>query len=280
MTVEPPAPATDPSHATPVAPVPAPVSSVSLDLQAVAQISAAAIKASQDSLDQIKWVFSIGSLLITGLVAVLGFLGFQNIRNVSKSVRDEARKRVDEELAAAKITISVATQLAVRSQAALRLAFLAERWAEDEGNKTACYRKAISAIRDVRSAAETLDDPSTLSWTHSFEAYCLGATKQYQDAISEQLIAMQLAIMDEPLDHYNAACYYALLGNGEAAASQLRVAIENGGERFRTYAKNDLDFLRVRDETRVVDLLGPRHALSPMEAPEKAPPPIPVPKPN
>jgi hypothetical protein len=61
--------------------------------------------------------------------------------------------------------MQLATQIAVRTQAALRLVFLAEKWAETEGNQQGCYQKAITAIREVRAAAVTLQDLDTQAWT-------------------------------------------------------------------------------------------------------------------
>lgn len=130
-------------------------------MQAVAQVSAAAIKSSQDAVDQVKWVFSVASIVVTGLLGVLAFLGFQNMRSVAESAREEARRRVDEEIAAAQKIISLATQVVVRPAAALRLVSLAEKWAETTGIQRSCFKLAITVIRDVRSAADGLKDETT-----------------------------------------------------------------------------------------------------------------------
>jgi hypothetical protein len=111
---------------------------------------------------------------------------------------------------------------------------------------------------------------------HTFEAYCLRALKRYSEAVEEQLISMQLVTVDEPLDHYNLACYYALVGNASAAGAQLKLTIEGGGERFKTYAKNDADFTAVRDQREITEILGPPEAINPTSAPDKTAPGLPV----
>lgn len=244
-------------------------------LKAISEISSMTIKASQDVVEQTKWIFTVLSVLLTGLLAVLAFLGFQNIRNVADSVRDEARRRVDTEITELHRIISLWTQIAVRTQAALRLGSIADKLPPTDANRQSYLQRAIAAVRDVRLAAESLDDRATVTWTYSFEAYCLRGLRQYANAIAVQIIAMQMSEIDDPMDHYNAACFYALAGNAESAVVQLGLAIQSGGERYKTYAKSDLDFALIRNVAEVIALVGPPEPGSAVDAPEKGAPPLP-----
>jgi hypothetical protein len=240
------------------------------DLDAVTEVSNATIAAAKDEIDQTKWVFAAGSVVISLLLAGAGFLGFQNVKGIAESVKREARSRIDGELHAFRETVNAAAELAVRTQAALRMAYLAEKWSESEDNRFSCFARAIGAIRDARSAAIRLDDIRTVAWTHSFEAYCLRGQERYGEAVTEQLIAVQSEERD-PLDLYNLACYQALSRQPEQAKRTLEAAIGTAGERFRRHAAGDPDFAAMRASGALNELLKGVVA----EEPDKSVPPVP-----
>jgi hypothetical protein len=53
----------------------------------------------------------------------------------------------------------------------------------------------------------------------------------------------------------------------------LKLAINSGGERFKTFAQNDTDFSSIRGEQRLIDIIGPAGEINPAESPDKTPPP-------
>lgn len=240
------------------------------DLDAVTEVSSATIAAAKDELDQTKWVFTAGSVVVSFLIAGVGFLGFQNVKGIAESVKREARSRINVELQAFRETISAAAELAVRTQAALRMAYLAEKWSESEDNKFSSFARAIGAIRDARSAATRLKDARTVAWTHSFEAYCLRGQERYDEAVSEQLIAVQSEERD-PLDLYNLACYQALNRQPEQAKKTLELAIGTAGDRYRRHAAGDPDFAEMRASGALDELLKGVVA----EEPDKSVSPLP-----
>lgn len=240
------------------------------DLDAVTEVSNAAIAAAKDELDQTKWVFTAGSVVISVLIAGIGFLGFQNVKGIAEGVKREARSRIDGELRVFRETINAAAELAVRTQAALRMAYLAEKWSESEDNRFSSFSRAIDAIRDARSAATKLKDGRTVAWTHSFEAYCLRGQERYSEAVGEQLIAVQSEERDS-LDLYNLACYQALNGQPEPAKKTLELAIGTAGDRYRRHAAGDPDFAAMRASGALDELLRGVAA----EEPEKSIPPVP-----
>lgn len=144
-----------------------------------------------------------------------------------------------------------------------------------EDNRLSCFARAIDAVRDARGAAEKLKDSRTVAWTHSFEAYCLRAQGRYGEAVSEQLIAVQLEERD-PLDLYNLACYQALNGQPEQAKKTLELAIGSAGERYRRHAAGDPDLAEMRASGVLNELLKGVAA----EEPEKSVPLVPGTQPN
>jgi hypothetical protein len=108
----------------------------SAQLDAISKVSERAITAASASVDQIKWIFSIASLVISGLIGVLGFLGYQNVRSISAGIREEARVRIDKELAEFNRAVRSAAKLALRTQAAMRQVYVAEKWSESDDTET------------------------------------------------------------------------------------------------------------------------------------------------
>jgi tetratricopeptide (TPR) repeat protein len=242
------------------------------DLDAVTKISAAAIAAAKDDIDQTRWVFTAGSIVVSVLVTGFAFLGYQNIRGIAERVRREARRRIDVELGVFRETIRAATDLAVRAQAAMRQVNLAEKWTEAEDNKRSCFRRAIAAIHEARKAAAVLQDDLTERWTHSFEAYCLSSLGRHSEAVSEQVIALQTNADPDPLDLYNLACYYANDQKYDQAKKVLERVIVSTGDNYRCHAAADPDFAEMRKAGMLDDLLKGVSSAEPLE---KSPPALP-----
>lgn len=98
-------------------------------------------------------MFTAGSVVVSFLLAGVGFLGFQNVKGIAESVKREARSRIDGELLAFRETVNAAAELAVRTQAALRMAYLAEKWSESEDKRTLEVAIATAGERFRRHAA-------------------------------------------------------------------------------------------------------------------------------
>lgn len=222
---------------------------------ALSKVSESAIAAATASVEQIKWIFSVASLVVTVLIGVIGFLGYQNVRGISETIREEARSRIDRELKEFTGTVQTATQLALRTQAAMRQVYLAEKWSESSESQRQNFRNAIEAIKEARNCASTLADRATEGWTYIFEAYCLRGLKRYSEAIAQQLAGMNLLERSDPLDYYNLGCFYALVNNESAAKVNLARAIELGGELYRRHATRDADLAPMRDAGKLKGLI-------------------------
>jgi hypothetical protein len=166
-------------------------------IDAVTRSSIATYAAAKDVLEHTEWVVSIASLIIGGVVGLAVFFGFKNIRGIAESVRAEAIKQVKEERAESTRMMRAVTMFTIRAQAALRQALAAEQWSELDSNRQEAWNHAIVAIKEARSAitnlSENILDTRTESWTYSFEAYCLRALGRHDEAIAQQVIALQVS---------------------------------------------------------------------------------------
>ncbi len=76
-------------------------------------------------------------------------------------------------------------------------------------------------------------------------------------AAARSLIAETLARHpNEWQGQYNAGCFEALEGDTEAAFAHLRRAVELGPSDVREYARDDVDFVALRDDPRFTELVG------------------------
>jgi tetratricopeptide (TPR) repeat protein len=252
--------------------------SSSQSIDAVTRSSIATYAAAKDVLEHTEWVVSIAGLIVGGVVSLAAFFGFRSLRGIADSVREEAVRQVQEERGEFTKTMRAVTKFTIRAQAALRQALAAEQWTELDSNKREAWNHAIIAIKEARAAITTLSeefgDARTLSWTYSFEAYCLLAQGHFREAIAQQVIALQVSSVDDPLDRYNLACMHAKAGDATAARAALTIAIQRDSQ-YLTQAKQDLDFLPLRKLGQLVDLLGPAdEETGPITgaAPQKGPP--------
>lgn len=91
------------------------------------------------------------------------------------------------------------------------------------------------------------------------ERYQLGVARANEGRLDEALRLLEQAIREDPRHPgylYARASVRALQGNAEAAAADLRKAIELE-PRLRYQAANDPDFQPVRDDPRFVDVIEP-----------------------
>jgi len=120
-------------------------------------------------------------------------------------------------------------------------------------------------LRDptVRRAAVAVEAPTTVLalggkpgepyevsvWEFDFAAAARGKTGDYKGAIAEIDSGFELH-PEHPTLFYQRACWRALDGQPEGALDDLVLAVELGGEKFRTWANEDEDLDSIRADPR------------------------------
>ena len=105
----------------------------------------------------------------------------------------------------------------------------------------------------TRSSSTDAHGPPEDARAHQFYAFTLERLGRRKEAKVE----MQKGIEINPNDLiiiYNAACFYALIGDKKEAIEILKKAIDNGFENFE-YIKHDPDLYRLQEEPDFIALL-------------------------
>jgi serine/threonine protein kinase/Flp pilus assembly protein TadD len=117
--------------------------------------------------------------------------------------------------------------------------------------ETELLRDTISIAIDV--LRKHLTDHPDDARGHMFYAVYLARTEQYEEAKQEAERAIELSPTD-PLMMYNAACFYATIGEKQLAVETLKKAIASGYHQYE-WIKRDTDFDSVRDEPGYIELM-------------------------
>ena len=108
--------------------------------------------------------------------------------------------------------------------------------------------EALSSLKHYREALRPLEVAAELRPSDTRVALALGWCYKRTNRLAQAIDALERALRehaDEPLLHYNLACYWSLAGNGSKALDQLSAALELDPD-LRSLIAQESDFNQLR----------------------------------